>query len=187
MDGFMDKIAQKLNAQEMIRANAAADAAQIERLQAQTAEYDACMQEIRKLNLKSMESEEKLRKLMEESADDLKKLTQECMAKLQEAEKENGADAQAAEELKTVLEGHMRKLEELFTQSDDFAHKESVKVYRNVQAVIVEELDKRMQTLQSFGETSARREKQMLTVGIVTMAAALINIGLLIVHILGIF
>ena len=35
MDGFMDKIAQKLGAQEAIRANAAADAAQIERLEAQ--------------------------------------------------------------------------------------------------------------------------------------------------------
>ena len=42
MDNFMDKIAQKLGAQEAIRANAAADAAQIERLEAQVAEYDAC-------------------------------------------------------------------------------------------------------------------------------------------------
>ena len=37
MDNFMDKIAQKLNSQELIRANAAADAAELENLEKQLA------------------------------------------------------------------------------------------------------------------------------------------------------
>ena len=35
MDNFMDKITQKLNSQDMIRANAAADAAELENLENQ--------------------------------------------------------------------------------------------------------------------------------------------------------
>ena len=67
MDNFMDKIAQKLGAQEAIRANAAADAAQIEKLQSQVAEYDACMKEMRKLNLRVAENEQKLKELLDSS------------------------------------------------------------------------------------------------------------------------
>ena len=65
MDNFMDKIAQKLGAQEAIRANAAADAAQMEKLEAQVAQYDACMKEMRKLNLKNVENEEKVGAIIE--------------------------------------------------------------------------------------------------------------------------
>ena len=39
MDTFMDKLAQKLNAQEMIKANAAAEAAETARLREQNAVY----------------------------------------------------------------------------------------------------------------------------------------------------
>ena len=63
MDNFMDKIAQKLNSQEIISANAAADAAEMESLEKQLVlfkdqmeKYDDCLQEMRKLNLKNIES-----------------------------------------------------------------------------------------------------------------------------------
>ena len=40
MDTFMDKLAQKLNAQEMIKANSAADAEEMDQLKSQLREYD---------------------------------------------------------------------------------------------------------------------------------------------------
>ena len=43
MDTFMDKLAQKLNAQEMIRANSAADAEEMDQLKSQLREYDECL------------------------------------------------------------------------------------------------------------------------------------------------
>ena len=65
MDNFMDKIAQKLTSQDMIRANAAADAAELESLETQMelfkeqmGKYDECLQEMRKLNLKNIGSAE---------------------------------------------------------------------------------------------------------------------------------
>ena len=70
MDNFMDKISQKLNSQEIIRANAAADAAALENLERQVnlfkeqmVKYDDCLQEMRRLNLKNIESAQEVHKL----------------------------------------------------------------------------------------------------------------------------
>ena len=46
MDTFMDKLAQKLNAQEMIKANSAADAEEMNQLKNQLREYDECLAQI---------------------------------------------------------------------------------------------------------------------------------------------
>ena len=46
MDNFIDKLAQKFNAQELIKANTQAEAKELERLQLQVAEYERILQEI---------------------------------------------------------------------------------------------------------------------------------------------
>ena len=51
MDNFMDKLAQKWNAAELIKANSAAEAMELKRLRDQVAEYEAILQEMRKVNL----------------------------------------------------------------------------------------------------------------------------------------
>lgn len=203
MDNFMDKIAQKLSSQEAIRANSAADAAQMEKLHTQLAEYDACMKEMRKLNLKNVENEQKLQELMQNGIDRMNKLFEEntfrlqaladeCMAKIQAAEKEQdkqvGIEA-ALEGIKETAAGNMEKIEVLFKEADDFVHKENVKVYRNVQAVVVEEAEKQTQALIEFDKSSANRKKsgKAFAVGLITLIVALANMGLLIAHVLGVF
>ena len=198
MDNFMDKIAQKLSSQEVIRANSAADAAQIERLQLQVAEYNACMQEMRKLNLKNVESEQRLQELFQsigvqidnlfsESKQGIEKLTEECIIKIQSAKGE--------EEKKIEIE---TKLEELFKQADDFVHKENVKVYRNVQAVLVEEIEKQTRALMGFGaealasvntinEANRKKSKGIFALAVTTLIISLANMGLLIAHVMGVF
>ncbi|WMC93961.1 hypothetical protein [Kineothrix sp. MB12-C1] len=198
MDNFMDKIAQKLSSQEVIRANSAADAAQIERLQLQVAEYNACMQEMRKLNLKNVESEQRLQELFQsigvqidnlfsESNQGIEKLTEECIMKIQSAKGE--------EEKKIEIE---TKLEELFKQADDFVHKENVKVYRNVQAVLVEEIEKQTRALMGFGaealasvntinEANRKKSKGIFALAVTTLIISLANMGLLIAHVMGVF
>ena len=78
MDNFMDKVAQKLGAQEMIRANAAAEAAELENLEKQLTvfkeqmeKYDDCLQEMRKLNLKNIESAQGVQSLAEKAGEKL--------------------------------------------------------------------------------------------------------------------
>ncbi|WP_342758265.1 hypothetical protein [Kineothrix sedimenti] len=204
MDNFMDKIAQKLSSQEAIRANSAADAAQMEKLQAQVEEYDACMKEMRKLNLKNIENEQKIKellgnsieqlnKLFDENSLRLKMLTEECIAKIQAAKGEEEKKADAEEslmEIKETAAANMAKLEELFKESDDFVHKENVKVYRNVQAVVVEELEKQTKALMDSETKSVnenkKKDKSVLAIGIIILVVSLANMGLLIAHILGV-
>ena len=80
MDNFMDKISQKLNSQDLIRANAAADAAEMENLENQVAvfreqfeKYDDCLQEMRTLNLKNMESAQGVQDRADKASEKLEK------------------------------------------------------------------------------------------------------------------
>lgn len=130
MDTFIDRLAQKKNAQEMIRANSAAEAAKMEQMQKQLKAYDELLQEIRRVNLKTAESEENMRKLLAQ-----------CMEKLGSLEEKG----ETGEETKELLAGIKSLLEERFTQSEEFMHRENVKVYRNVQAAFTEELGRRAQ------------------------------------------
>lgn len=224
MDNFMDKIAQKLGAQEAIRANAAADAAQMQKLEEQVAQYDACMKEMRKLNLKVVENEQKVKELLDESSRQiqaaleksseqleqlleknsaqLQSLADECIEKIKNTQTEIWDDAKEAvlgakesendmqrllEEWKEATVKDSEKLEELFKQSDDFVHKENVKVYRNVQAAVVEELEKQTQTLMNSQQQIAGKTKAMFIMNVVTLIAVLGNLGVLVAHLMGLF
>ena len=67
MDNFTDKLAQKLSAQEMIKANAQAEANEMRRLQEQVAQYEAILQDMRKPNYKNSELTDKINALVDES------------------------------------------------------------------------------------------------------------------------
>ena len=136
MDTLIDKLAQKKNAQEMIRANAAAEAAKMEQMEKQLAAYDELMQEIRRVNIRTSENVENMRKLLAQ-----------CMEKLESLEADDGKSADVEQQ----LAGIKSLLEERFTQSEEFMHKENVKVYRNVQAAFTEELGKQEQAPKKSG------------------------------------
>lgn len=130
MDTFIDKLAQKKNAQEMIRANSAAEAVKMDQMQKQMKAYDELMQEIRRVNIKTAEN-----------VDNVRDLLAQCMEKLESLEKESGQ----AEDVEKQLAGIKSFLEERLTQSEEFMHRENVKVYRNVQAAFTEEFEKQRQ------------------------------------------
>lgn len=60
MDNFMDKLAKRFNAGELIQANGEAEARENQRLKEQMNEYDKVIQEIRRLNLKTIEVSEQV-------------------------------------------------------------------------------------------------------------------------------
>ena len=227
MDNFMDKIAQKLNSQDMIRANAAADAAELETLETQMAmfkeqmaKYDDCLQEMRKLNLKNIESAQGVRHLADQANEKLGKTVEEMEAasvsKIQEASdlsiagiqqtsdasiaginqtveeslakiaeiKENTANLEAITETMT---GVQEKLEQSFKGLEDFLHTDNVKVYRNVQAAMIEELEKQTAVIRETQEKSARSTKLLLPFMIITMIFSLANLGIMIARVLGLF
>lgn len=184
MDNFMDKIAQRLNSQEIIRANAQAEALQMRQLQAQFEAYDECLKEMRLLNQKNTQL-----------ADAARKLVEDYNAKLeQEPEEEKEAQARLLEEVKLTIEDirgafeeNAGKTEELLLQSQDFVHKENVKVYRNVQAVVMEELKTQTQELNVKSEKLEKQAAGMKPMVIITLILAAVNAGMLTVQLLNLF
>ena len=227
MDNFMDKIAQKLTSQDMIRANSAADAAELQNLETQMelfkeqmGKYDDCLQEMRKLNLKNIESAQGVAQLADEAGEKLGKAVEEIettsVSKIQQTSdasiagiketsdvsiaginqtvaeslakiaeiKENADNLEAITETMTELQS---KLENSFKNMEDFLHTDNVKVYRNVQAAMIEELEKQTAEIKEAQERVAKSHKIIVPFVTITMILTLANLGIAIARILGWF
>ncbi|HJC23696.1 MAG TPA: hypothetical protein H9761_08340 [Candidatus Eisenbergiella merdavium] len=117
--------------------------------------------------------------MTEKSAELIRRLTEEGLAKIQEVNDRNLEAAKRVDEIGQMLAAQTESLREMQKQADDFNHKENVKVYRNVQAVVVDEVKKQTQELKTM-------EKGTRLLLIFTLAAALANVSLFILQILGI-
>ncbi len=168
MDTFIDKLAQKRNAQEIIKANMTAEAERMEQLKSQMKSYDELMQEIRKVNLKTAENVSEVRSVLKE-----------CMEKL------DGMQADDAQE--TGQEGVLAEikslLEQKFQQADDFIHKENVRVYRNVQAALVEELNKQTEELKN-SQPKSSNNRALLPISIFILLGVIADVVLQILSLL---
>lgn len=202
MDTFIDKLAQKRNAQEMILANMTAEAAKMEQMQNQMNAYDELMQEIRQVNLKTAAN-----------LSDVQNTLKEYMSKIESMQSDDGREAetrqvldrikgllednsrneetmQVLDRIKGLLEDNSRNeetmqtltqlkevLEEKFKQSDDYLHRENVKVYRNVQAAVAEELSKQTDELKQ-SQKANRGSKAVLPIAVLTLLAVLADIAI---------
>ncbi len=148
MDNFMDKLAHKLTAAEIIRANGAAEAEELRRLQNQVKQYNEGLKEMRLLNEEAAANQRRLEEILaageekirsaQVNTGEIDRLVETGISRMQEMQLGTG---QIQETLK----------ESLNTQGEqigDYVHKENVKVYRNVQAVIVEEAGKQNASLE---------------------------------------
>ena len=216
MDNFMDKVAQKLGAQEMIRANAAAEAAELENLEKQLTvfkeqmeKYDDCLQEMRKLNLKNIESAQGVQSLAEKAGEKLDQTVGEVEAASVSRIKETsdisiaGINQPLSESLAKIAEikessdnleqitekmsGLQEKQQELFRNLEDFLHTDNVKVYRNVQAAMIEELEKQTAELKEGQEKATSSSKVLLPFMIVTMIVSVANLVIMIARALNLF
>ena len=102
MDNFIDKLAQKFTAGEVIRANQAAEEQELRRLRQQVAEYENCLHEMRKLQLLNTETAESMKQIQAcntEAAESMRQL-QAC-------------NTETAESLKQLLEKSYADLDRL--------------------------------------------------------------------------
>ena len=205
MDNFMDKLAQKFSAQEMIKANSQAEAEELKRLQMQVSEYEKILQEMRKLNYKNTELSEKLDLMIGDNADKIqgmKEDEQKLIAALRDLTDEQTRNREA--ELERKEEERMEQerakefqkqaditaitdlLEDKFQRSDDFVHKENVKVYRNVQAVVVDELKRYTESAQNDKNRLDKRLNLVMTYSIVSMIVSTAGVILWALFVFGI-
>ena len=183
MDSFMDKIAQKFTAQDMIKANSAAEEKEMKRLRMQVAEYDERLQEMRKLNLKNLELADQLQALIaqgQEKAD----------ASAEDGEGVNTLE-QNVQAVKEAMDAQNQKLTEMSEQIMEHVHKEDVKVYRNVQAAVADENKVLSENLlQAVNATVTRKTKGIkaaIVLGALSMVASLASVAFWVCWLLGVF
>ncbi len=173
MDTFMDKLAQKLTAQEMIKANTAADAEEMKRIKNQLKEYEAILEQMKQLVADAADKLEHA----QVDGDEINRLVAEGIVKISEMQ----ADTEAIEQVQDALD----ELEQSFTEKLDNAnesiHKECVKVYRNVQASVVEENGKQTEILRGSVHRAKSKIKTVLGVSI---AALVVSVAGLVFQIL---
>lgn len=210
MDMFMDKLAQKLTAQEIIKANTAADVEELNKLKNQIAEYNECLVKLQKLiddgSRKLAEAKEydgqagrlakqgvnntlALRKEMESFKEALDKLSEQC----------DNMDKSFTWRTDTSAKSLGNKIDRLYTQMEDQkpgqmlekldaveenVHKECVKVYRNVQAVVVEETGKQAQALTEAKEAVEAVKAKMGRIFGVSIGAMIFALAAIVFQIL---
>jgi len=212
MDIFIDKFAQRKNAQEMIKANYMAEAEENERLTARLHRYEDALQEMRRLSYQNMENAEKIKLLLNESLQKIQEVqcvtpmvdntaleeawkTQfealsESFKEMQMKVEETLGKPQEQTNIEELFLSQKKTMEDLEKASEDFMHRESVKVYRNVQAVLEEELPKQTgEITEKVGQAikESKVSKAVLPVCIITLLATLANIGVLVAHLWGLF
>ena len=141
--------------------------------------------------------------MAEGSQDSINRTAQECMVRLQnytkegllrldEAQQKNQETAEQVSQIEQAILEHMDEIKQLLKQSDDFTHK--VKVYRNVQAVVVDEVKKQTEAIAAQNDELVRRNEHLQKQGrglrplmIITLVTALANIVLAAAQIAGLF
>lgn len=138
--------------------------------------------------------EANLNQTVQECLDRLAGYTESGVAQLNAARDKNLETAAAVEKIEKAILEHMETMKELMKQSDDFTHRENVKVYRNVQAVVVDEVKKQTESLAAqneeliaHNELLKKQNKGLKPLMIVTLLAAVVNIALVAAQIAGLF
>ncbi len=193
----MDKLAQKFSAQEMINANSQAEAEEMKRLQMQVSEYEKILQEMRKLSYKNTELSERLELVIGENAGKIQRMKEDeekLIAVLKDLTEEQTKNRDS--ELEKKEEERLEKervdeakkqsdisvitnlLENKFQRSDDFVHKENVKVYRNVQAVVVDELKRYTESAQEEKNAINAKLGKVMKFSVISMLASIVSVVL---------
>ena len=160
-------------------------------------EYEKILQEMRKLSYKNTELSERLELVIGENAGKiqrmkedeekliavLKDLTEEQtknrdseLEKKEEErlEKERADEAKKQSDISVIT----NLLENKFQRSDDFVHKENVKVYRNVQAVVVDELKRYTESAQEEKNAINAKLGKVMKFSVISMLASIVSVVL---------
>lgn len=208
MDMFMDKLAQKLTAQEIIKANTAADMEELNRLKNQIAEYNQCLAKLQKMvddaSLKLAGAQahgDEINNLLTESLNGVSslQLDLEDLRKGQDklGEQIGVMDKSVAWQVELVSKAVGEKVDQLAGQvegqvsgtlteklgsMEEMVHKECVRVYRNVQAVITEESQKQKEA----GDMARTSKGKISAILGISVAAMIFSLASIVIQVLGI-
>lgn len=137
MDTFMDKLTGKFGASEVIKANSEAEAKELEAQKAKVSELEKAVSDMRRLSLKAVETNEATAQLVSSA---IEKIEEYRAAGV-------GADSEGLNKISEELANLKAVIEESFKTAQEETHKENVRVYRNVQAAVIEELKQQSEAI----------------------------------------
>jgi hypothetical protein len=159
MDGFMDKIAHRFGtAGEVIRANSEAEARTLRDSKERIRALEASVEEMKRLSLKCAE----LNELTEQ-------LARGAIERLEESDKGGGLSPEEFSKLTDALNDIKSEMTEAFKAQEENTHKENVRVYRNVQAAIVEELKQQSEAIAAEHVHMERKVRGIKPVAIIAL------------------
>jgi hypothetical protein len=181
MDGFIERINNRRHGNDPIRANAEAEASEMRRLKHQTeqaqktlAQYEACIQEMWKLNQRNVESATALHTMIDDAQKVLATF-EGALLKDKEDETEKVAESVALQALAERI-AEMEKA--VIGGFEEIVHRENIKVYRNVQAAMMEENGKLAEALSNQKPRSAGINKATLFFVIIGLLVGLGNLAI---------
>lgn len=177
MDNFVESITHKFTSTDMIRANQQADAAmidsqkeQIARFEVQLEKVDASLQQMHTVSDMSIDGINKtseasiagINKTSEASIAGINKTVDESLAKIAKISDDNQTVAELAE-----------KLEKMQKEMEEYLHSDHVKIYRNMQTSMAEEIVKQSDDIKK----ECRRNKALLPIAVITMLGVLAHLA----------
>ncbi len=187
MDTFIDKLSSKRNAQEMIRANAAAEAAENERLKKEIDVYKQCLQEMRQISLQNTSTAGEVEELVRKSTEKIEAIRVEASKSDEVLEAINTNQEAITETISTGCEELKTELKAEFKTQEENVHKECVKVYRNVQASVAEENEKQTAEIIASQGKLKKKATAALVMGILAMSFAALGVVLSVLDIIGLW
>ncbi|MCR4729022.1 MAG: hypothetical protein K5796_10330 [Lachnospiraceae bacterium] len=169
MDGFMDRIAQKFgSAGEVIKANSEAEARTLKESKERIKALEASVEEMKRLSLKCAEINELTTQL-----------AKGAIERLEDAGSASGVSTEEISTLTEAMDGLKAQMEESFKNQEENVHKENVRVYRNVQASIVEELKQQSEAIAAEHrrmEKKVRGTKPIAIIALVFSGVSMVGI-----------
>lgn len=188
-------------ADDMIHANEEAQAIEVDALKDTVKAYqeqieelrDICdrnshlVQEISKMNVETTKGMQDVIKASKDlHSPSSHTLDEDDLARIETALGEKLVETET--KLLESIQQSEQKIESLLQQSDDFSHKENVRVYRNVQAATEQLLEKQTTELKDKMDTLSSQKKSRITwVQIVTMIVVILGVVVEILNVFGVF
>ena len=189
MENMMGNVAGKISAQEMIKANTAAEAAHREQIENQNKQYE---EEIAVLRQNAKKLEDRLNNIEDVLAD--------LKTGKNDAEK-------TTKELGTAVKELSDNLSDRFNKSDEATHDVGVRIYRNVQASVADEQKKQLdeieedfkrqmesirseftvlvRQLDSMQRANRAKNRGLMPLTVIILLATIANLVLIILRIIG--
>jgi len=163
MDTFMDQISGRNKAQEIIRANGEAESEQMAVMKVQVREYQDCLDRMKGVAEELTGLQEQIKALPDVQAGFNEEAVTELKAQMEQITRSN------EEQLGKLSQELMDNL----GSGDDF-HKECVRIYRNVQAVVLEESEKSERKIEENTEAIERKVGGVKAIAIVSLIFSII-------------